>query len=339
MKIKSWALCAMMFILLLPCFSQKPEDNPDVFGKTAGAESPEGETDAKESASPDKGEARVIYSKPEMERFAIKGESFLIPQEKIHLGDEIRYIIQLSWEGKLGEIEVDEPDPPLLNNLKLMKVIPSNKISPETNRAIAEFTYLMNGLEKGKSYVGMIDASYRLKDGSGQGSLRIKEQRFEILPRRHNWKRIGLVSLSVLGILVATAAIGYGAFYLIKRRPAPAPAAEADVSSPYERIIGELSSMKLFLIEGEIRDFYSKLAKLAKGFLSVNQGEELAKLTTEEILQALQEKNFNPEQRDRIFAILELCDRVKFAGYVPTHSENEQALKELEVLIRNHRKM
>jgi hypothetical protein len=338
MKVKRYIASVGILFLLLPCFSQKPEDNPDVFGNIS-RENPQKEENApQEPGKPEGTEARVIYSKPEMERFAIRGESFLIPQQDIHLGDEIKYIVQVSWEGRLGELEVDEPDPPLLNNLKLMKVIPSNKISPETNRAIAEFIYLMEGLEKGKSYIGMVDASYRLKDGSGQGSLRIKEQRFDMLPKRHNWKRTGLTSLAVLGVLAFAGLSGFGIFHLIKKRPAPAPEPETEISSPYERILGELSSMKLFLIEGEIRDFYSKLTKLAKGFISVNQGEELARCTTDELLHTLQEKEYNPEERDKLFAILELCDRVKFAGYIPTHSENEQALKQLEVLIRNQMK-
>jgi hypothetical protein len=327
-----------ILFLLLPCFAQKPEDNPDVFGKQSPAAPQKEEKITKETDAIEGSEARVIYSKPGMERFAIRGESFLIPQEDIHLGDEIKYIIQVSWEGKLGELEVDEPDTPLLNNLKLMKVIPSNKISPETNRAIAEFIYHLEGLEKGKSYIGMIDANYRLKDGSGQGTLRIKEQRFDVMPKRHNWRRAALTSLAVLGTLAFTAIIGFGVFYFIRKRPAPIPEPEAEVSSPYERILGELSSMKLFLIEGEIRDFYSKLTKLAKGYIAVTQGEELTKCTTDELLHTLQEKNYNPEERDKLFAILELCDRVKFAGYIPTHSENEQALKDLAILIRNQMK-
>lgn len=338
MNLKRYMVCVGILFLLLPCFAQKPEDNPDVFGKESTVTPKKEEKISKETDDSEGSEARLIYSKPGMERFSIRGESFLIPQDDIHLGTEIKYIIQVSWEGKLGELEVDEPDPPLLNNLKLMKVIPSNKISPETNRAIAEFIYHLEGLEKGKSYIGMLDANYRLKDGSGQGTLRIKEQRFEVLPKRRNWRRAALTGLAVLGILAFTAIIGFGVFYFIKKRSAPTPEPEAEVSSPYERIIGELSSMRLFLIEGEIRDFYSKLTKLAKGFIAVTQGKELTKCTTDELLHTLQEKNYNAEDRDKIFSILELCDRVKFAGYIPTHSENEHALKELEALIRNQMK-
>jgi hypothetical protein len=127
--------------------------------------------------------------------------------------------------------------------------------------------------------------------------------------------------------------LGFTVYKLLQRRPAPVPE-ESEAANPYERIQGELASMRLFLIEGEIRDFYSKLTNLAKGFIAVTEGREMTRLTTDELLHVLQEKNYNPEIRDKIFAILELCDRVKFAGYIPSHSENEQALKEFDMLMR-----
>ena len=274
------------------------------------------------------------FSRPGMESFAIRGEGFITPAKKIHAGRTLKYVVQISWEGKLGDIEVDEPDPPLLNNLKLAKVVPSNKISPESNRAIAEFTYYLKGMEKGRAYIGMIDANYRLKDGSGHGSLRLKEHRFEILPPKYNWGRIFLFVLLILAGIAVLSGLGFLLLQFLKRRPAPPLPPDSETTSPYERILGELASMRLFLVEGEIRDFYAKLTKLAKGFVAVTVGDEIIKLTTDELLQTLQEKDYNPENRDRIFAILEMCDRVKFAGYIPTQSENEQVLKDFDTLLR-----
>jgi len=289
---------------------------------------PEGKTN-----SPARTEAEVKVSHPGLESFAIKCESFLTPSENIHAGKIIKYIVQVSWEGKLGDIEVDEPDPPLLTNLRLVKVVPSNKVSPETNRAIAEFTYHLKGLEKGRAYIGMIDARYRLKDGSGSSSFRLKEQRFDILASQHNWIKNILYVLGIGAGIVIVAGAVIAVIRFLKRPPA-APPAQEEATTPYERIQGELSSMRLFLVEGETLDFYAKLAKLVRGFVAITEGNDVLKMTTDELLNSLQERNYNPENRDRVFSILELCDRVRFAGHVPSADENNQVLKDFETLLR-----
>jgi len=335
--IKGLLVLFVMVCLLLPLYGAKPEVKKEVVLKEKATPVPTETVPPpviKEGTVPQQPQqAEISYSSPGMQSFAIKGEAFLIPAADIRVGKTIKYIVQLSWQGKLGEIEVDEPDSPLLNNLKLIKVVPSNKISPETNRAITEFTYHLKGMEKGKAYIGMIDARYRLKDGSGQGSFRLKEMRLEILQPKHNWGRILITGAIIVGGIAVAGFLGFAVYKLLQRRPAPVPE-ESEATNPYERIQGELASMRLFLVEGEIRDFYSKLTKLSKGFIAVTEGEEMTRLTTDELLHVLQEKNYNPEIRDKIFAILELCDRVKFAGYIPSQSENEQVLKEFDQLMR-----
>ena len=323
----------LFMILLLPANAARPEDNPDIFGMEKEPVKINLVSNSDDDVA-SRTEARVRFSRPGMESFAIRGEGFITPSRNYYVGKTIKYVVQVSWEGKLGDIEVEEPDPPILNNLRLVKVAPSNKISPESNRAIAEFTYHLKGMEEGKAFIGMIDANYRLEDGSGKGSFRLKEQRLKILPPKHNWGKIFLTGAGVLVGLALLGGVGYTGIQFLKRRPAPPPVDDSETTSPYERILGELASMRLFLVEGEIRDFYSKLTKLAKGFVGVTEGEEITRLTTEELLKKLEERNYNPENRDRIFSILELCDRVKFAGYIPTQSENEQVLKDFETLMR-----
>jgi hypothetical protein len=330
-----------LLIVLLPfLFADNAEDNPDIFNKAKDKIENEeatiiNEEGVNENAKGEsRTEAKIRFSGPGMESFSISGEAFLTRTDDIRLGKTIQYTVQISWKGKLGEIEVDEPDVPRFTNLKLKKVVPSNTISPETDRAITEFTYFLKPVRKGRAYIGIIDANYRLNDASGKGSFRLKERRFEVLPPRYNWGRIFLYIL----ITVLSAGTIVGLVFLIirfiKNQPQPLPSSDSETTTPYERILGELASMRLFLVEGEIRDFYSKLTKLAKGFVAVTEGKEIISLTTDELLHSLQDHDYNPENRDRIFTILEMCDRVKFAGYIPSQSENEQILKDFDILVR-----
>lgn len=314
---------------------EKPPVKVDVLaGKTLKPTPTPEEPEPVETPKPGHSEATIKMSHPGLESFAIRGEGFLVPAENVHAGQSFKYIVQISWEGKLGDIEVDEPDPPLLTNIRLLKVVPSNKVSPENKRAIAEFAYHLKGLDKGKAYIGMVDVKYRLKDGSGNGSFRLKELRFDFMASQFNWGRIILTALAVGGGLAALAGIYFGARQMMRRKPVVRQAASEETTSANERIRGELASMRLFLIDGEVRNFYDKMTKLAKGFIAATEGPEVFKMSTDEMLAYLTDKNYNPENRDRIFQILELCDRVKFAGHMPTQSESEQIIKEFETLLK-----
>jgi len=331
-------LAVMLFVTILawggmsPARAARPEDNPDIFGGNQPVKIHLASNTRDKNTSYTR--ARMHFSGAGLEGFEIRGEGFLTPSSNIRVGKTLKYVVQVSWKGKLGELEVEEPDPPLLSNLRLVKVTPSNKISPERNRAIAEFIYYLKPMETGKAYIGMIDAGYRLRDDSGHGSFRLKEHRFEVMPPKHNWGRIIMTFLFIVLALALIGGLFFLVAFLLKNRPAPQPVVESDTTTPYERILGELASMRLFLVEGEIRDFYSKLTKLAKGFVAVTEGDDVIRLTTDELLHRLQERDYNPENRDRIFSILEMCDRVKFAGYIPTQSENERVLKDFDTLIR-----
>jgi len=292
------------------------------------------EPEPAEIFKPGHSEATIKLSHPGLESFAIRGEGFLVPAVSIHAGQSFKYVVQISWEGKLGDIEVDEPDPPFLTNIRLLKVVPSNKVSPENKRAIAEFAYHLKGLDKGKAYIGMVDAKYRMKDGTGNGSFRLKELRFDLMASQLNWGKIILTALAAAGCLAALAVIYFGIRIIMRRKPTIQPAASDEISSAHERIRGELASMRLFLIDGEVRSFYDKMTKLAKGFIAATEGNEVFKMSTDEMLAYLTDKNYNPENRDRIFQILELCDRVKFAGHMPTQSESDQIIKEFETLLK-----
>ena len=324
MRVVVTALCIAV-LALTSVHAQKPEDNPDIFGKS----------DDNTSYTV----AKIRMSRPaDMESYSIKAEGFITPSRDIRAGDDIKYIVRVSWKGRQDEIEVDEPGAPILSNLSLEKVAPSNSFSPETERAITEFRYHLEAREPGEAYIGMVDGDYRLTDGSGRGSFRLEKHRFEVLPAKRIWGRIFLTLLIIVLVLGAIAGLVYLVRYIIKHWPEKKPSLpddiDSDVTTRYERILGEIASMKLFLIDGEIRDFYAKLTKLAKGFVAVTEGSEITKLTTDELLQKLKDKDYNPENRDRIFSILEICDRVKYAGYIPKSEENEQVLKDFESLVR-----
>lgn len=324
-------------LLLLPVFAQNPEDNPDIFGE----ETEEGTTEADDN-SPETAGVEKKASFPRMdealEDYDLQGSGFLVPSDEIKARKKVKYIIRISWEGDQDIIEVDEPEDLDLTNFNLRKMVPSHKYSPETNRSMVEFTYHIRAGASGVGFIGTADGVMRLQDGAGSAAYRIPGQSVTITARTFHFWRFVLIFIIVIIILAIIAGLVFLGIKFMNRprKVQPATAYDNDVTTPYERILGEIASMKLFLVEGEIRDFYSKLTKLAKGFVAVTEGEEITRQTTDELLQTLKDRDYNPENRDKIFAILEMCDRVKYAGYIPTKEENQQILKDFESLVRSH---
>ncbi len=283
-------------------------------------------------------DAEIRLEQPALERMDFRGEARLEPAGMPRAGQTVRYVVRLSWLTGMADVEVDEPKMPDAFNLAARKITSSLKESASEGRTIAEFAIQLKCRQKGQAYIGNVEGKFRLKDNSGEGSFRIRGQRFEIAESRFRWGRIFTWIGIILGILAVAAGLVRLVIWFVKRPPkvrvtTPQPE-DTDATTPYERILGELSSMKIFLMEGEARDVYTKIAKLARGFVSVSEGPEVTRLTTDEMLRLLKDRNYNPENRDRIFSILERCDRVKSAGYVPTQNETEQIIKDFESLIR-----
>jgi len=160
--------------------------------------------------------------------------------------------------------------------------------------------------------------------------LRTTSQALAILPVPINWGKILLVALAIITVVIIALCVVAS---VIRRRSRKAMLEEEAKPSPYERILGELSSTRLLLIEGELKNFYHKIAQLTKGFLSVTEGKQVMNMTSEELATYLESRDIDQQMRTKVLSILSRCDNVRYAGSVPTAAEHNDIMTDLKTLI------
>ena len=89
----------------------------------------------------------------------------------------------------------------------------------------------------------------------------------------------------------------------------------------------------MYLIEGEHKNFYDKLVKLVRRIVSLESGEEMGHLTTEELVKYLENKGLDEGFCRRIVSVLEQADNVRYGGHIPSPQENELVLKKVQQII------
>ncbi|MEO5985112.1 MAG: hypothetical protein ABIP80_06370 [Ferruginibacter sp.] len=120
--------------------------------------------------------------------------------------------------------------------------------------------------------------------------------------------------------------------YIKKRKQRPAPIFKSDLS-PYDEAIRSLQSLDLgdMLNKHREKEYHTELADIFKRYYSRKTQKNLLNKTTGDILIHLKENNVDSEQISTIAQGLRYTDAVKFAKFIPLHTESKSALE----LIRN----
>ena len=101
---------------------------------------------------------------------------------------------------------------------------------------------------------------------------------------------------------------------------------------PYELAESELRDLvaRRLLERGLVKQFYVMLTEIIKRILEARYAIQTAEKTTSEIITALQDGSGRPAKLQdlrRIESLLAACDLVKFAKYIPSKTEHEDAVE------------
>jgi hypothetical protein len=122
-------------------------------------------------------------------------------------------------------------------------------------------------------------------------------------------------------------------------QPRPEAAPPEDPFLAAEHRLDELQRQDL-PGKGRVKEHYVELSEIARRVLEAGCSVATLERTTEEILAELREKGAFPEDPSglqRVQALLDLCDMVKFAKYVSTATENDSALQVARRLLEDCR--
>jgi len=180
---------------------------------------------------------------------------------------------------------------------------------------------ITDGVRKATIYSDsiLIKVGYSPADSSGQ--LRDIKQLMDVYIPDYT---IYYIIAGVLLLLL----IGYLLYrYLKHRKNKPVPLFKSDLSA-YEEAMKGLQALENgnLLDKHKEKEYHTELADIFKRYYSRNRQKNLLNKTTGDILIELRENNVNNEFISSLAEGLRYTDAVKFAKFIPLHTESKAAL-------------
>ena len=144
-----------------------------------------------------------------------------------------------------------------------------------------------------------------------------------IIPEKRAWEDImpwviGTVVILGLGFVMWS-------FYKKMTAQPVAPVVQKIIYPPYviaERLLNELKAKKLWQ-KGEIKDYYSELSHILRGYLEEQFKIPALESTTDELVYTLNNNSFQDDVIDKMEGLLQTADLVKFAKLTPPDSVHD----------------
>ena len=120
-----------------------------------------------------------------------------------------------------------------------------------------------------------------------------------------------------------------------KKKKKRTPATAVSGLSPYDEAMEEIKKLAQYNLQdtAEIKMYHTKLSAIFKNYLARKQGVNLLNKTTGDLLISVKEANLSSEAISRLATALRCTDAVKFAKYMPTSNQSEEALQKIKETI------
>lgn len=245
----------------------------------------------------------------------------IIDKKEVSKNQEINLKIKISWQGKLGDYEIQDFAAPSLTNLEIKGSSSSNKIEDKGNFQIAikEYKFILQPKDLGMAYIEPFTIYYLEKSSCEKFSLKINRMEIKILDEFIQKKLNFIYIIFIfLGIIVIILFINLKIINLKKKKNLIEQ--EEKIISLEEKLLENLEKLNNIRITGEIKQYYSSISSLVKEYIfsKFNINKELP---TSELINILSQYNLKQEMLHKIKIILEKCDMVKFACYQPQSEE------------------
>jgi hypothetical protein len=144
-------------------------------------------------------------------------------------------------------------------------------------------------------------------------------------------------------ILLTVGVLGISIWYFLKRRKiTKAALPKLPLRDPFEVAEEELKALREGgLPEGSmVKNFYVRLSEIVRRIIEAACAVSAVEQTTLEIMESLERSSRGTaDYRDRLASLLDRCDFVKFAKYLPTKPELETALQDALQFLEDSRRM
>lgn len=117
-----------------------------------------------------------------------------------------------------------------------------------------------------------------------------------------------------------------------KKVAPPPPVPEIPLSEQALQQLEALRQKQLWQ-NGHIKEYETELTFIIRNFLKQQYEVPALEATTGELIQLLQDKNFDPAKLAQLRSVLEIADLVKFAKVVPENNLYDQALETAKAMV------
>lgn len=243
-------------------------------------------------------------------------------------------VFKSEYENKLfGETQLRIPDIDVSNNIIYNK----NK---KHNTIIERISYELQIFEIEDVYILPMSIFYRksnrtyeyktptitifVKDlayREDNSKINLKGLKSPFTMKNENTIFIVVISISILLLLGISATI---LIVLYRKRKSAGKNDKTPVRATIDKLYDLQSS--LLLKDGKVKQFYIYLSEIIRHFLAVQLDLDIMENPTEKIKQMLSGKIFNETHYSKIVYLLEQCDLVKYATYIPDKANIENDL-------------
>jgi len=143
-----------------------------------------------------------------------------------------------------------------------------------------------------------------------------------------SWKTI--ILLSLLGLSLALLGVFGYLYYRKKKRGESLFEWKKEPERPaHEEAFGALNILRetTLLAEGKIKNYYVELSEIVRLYLQKRYFKPVLEMTTTETKAAMAVENVGENALTKVSMLLDECDLVKFAKYLPDENEHEKSLR------------
>ena len=139
----------------------------------------------------------------------------------------------------------------------------------------------------------------------------------------------------VAGGVLLLLLIAFLSYRYFKKKKKDAPASATSSLSPFDEAMAELKNLSQYNLQdaAEIKQYHIKLADIFKNYLGRKQGKNLFNKTAGDLLTNMKEVSLSAESVSELATALRCTDAVKFAKYLPSPDQSEDALQKIKETI------
>lgn len=264
-----------------------------------------------------------------------------VSKSTMTIGDTVHYAITLQRDAK-----VQVRWPALAANLGAFEIRDYDVAAPERkgDKFIECVSYVISTFDTGRYEIPPLRIEYQVPPDSTWYPLSTQMLDIYVASMRpseagdirdikaplelaRDWRSI--IFLAAIGVVILGLAVLIYAWLRQRRGKSLLPARQAPPRPAHEIALEALEKLRAsgLLQRGEFKAFYSELSDIIRRYFENRYFVLALEMTTGQLLNQLQEVHIDSELRELIRALLEQCDLVKFAKYIPEASENEDALQ------------